>query len=311
MTSTNHNNQLPPAEQVASILHSVEQHLLGKQLVIRYALTSLLAKGHLLLEDVPGVGKTTLAHALASSLGLNYQRVQFTSDLLPADLIGVSVYLRDTGKFEFHRGPIFSQVLLADEINRASPKTQSALLEAMAEQQVTHDSATHLLPDPFFVIATQNPQNQIGTHALPESQLDRFMMRLSIGYPNAAAEKALYLGQRRDKLDLSNLATHDVLQLQAQVNSVTVSSALADYVIALVSATREPNRFTHGLSPRGGLALLQAAKAWAFIDGRSFVTPEDIQMVFAPVAGHRLLPNSTIDAATAICQDLVKSVAIP
>ncbi|WP_018152232.1 AAA family ATPase [Leeia oryzae] len=311
MNQPTHNTFLQANQQVNGILAILGQHLLGKPEVIRLSLAGLLARGHLLLEDVPGVGKTTLAHALATTLGLHYQRVQFTSDLLPADLIGVSVYLRDTGRFEFHRGPLFSQVLLADEINRASPKTQSALLEAMAERQVTHDGETHTLPDPFFVIATQNPQSQIGTHALPESQLDRFMMRLSIGYPDAQAEKALYLGGANTKATTAHLSATDVFALQQLVDDVQVSEALAAYVLALVAATREPRRFLHGLSPRGGLALIQAGKAWAFLEGRHFVIPEDIQKIFTAVAGHRLMPGSDLDTCAPVMLQLLQEVAIP
>jgi MoxR-like ATPase len=278
---------------------ALDRIVLGKPLQIRLALACLLARGHLLLEDLPGVGKTTLAHALARTLGLQYQRVQFTSDLLPADLIGVSIYLKEKGAFEFHPGPLFAQVVLADEINRATPKAQSALLEAMAEGQVTHDGATYPLPEPFFVIATQNPLNQIGTHPLPESQLDRFTMRLSLGYPDQSSERALYLGGG---------APQDAAPVLAAVH---VAPALVDYVLALVNATRTDRQVQMGLSPRAGLALLAAARAWALIDGRDAVLPEDVQAVFNAVAAHRLLPTGGSLSATVLAQRLLDTVAIP
>jgi len=283
--------------------------VLGKPRQVRLALACMLAGGHLLLEDVPGVGKTTLAHALAQTLGLQYQRVQFTSDLLPADLIGVSVYMRDTGDFRFHRGPVFAQLVLADEINRAPPKTQSALLEAMAERQVTHDGVTHPLPAPFFVIATQNPIEQIGTHALPESQLDRFMMRISLGYPDPAFERVLYLGGAARQQGVAVMNAEQVIALQAAVEQVYASPALVDYVLALVQATRADGSFAVGLSPRAGLALLACARAWALLDQREMVVPEDVQAVFAPVAAHRLLPAGRAD--TTPLDRLLAAVAIP
>lgn len=282
--------------------------VLGKPRQVRLALACMLAGGHLLLEDVPGVGKTTLAHALAQTLGLQYQRVQFTSDLLPADLVGVSVYMRDTGNFRFHRGPVFAQLVLADEINRAPPKTQSALLEAMAERQVTHDGVTHALPTPFFVIATQNPLEQIGTHALPESQLDRFTMRLSLGYPDPAFERVLYLGGTTAQETSAVMDAEQVLALQAAAGRVYASPALVDYVLALVQATRAEPGFVAGLSPRAGLALLACARAWALLDQRDMVVPEDVQAVFAAVAGHRLLPAGQADTSL---ERLVAGVAIP
>jgi MoxR-like ATPase len=289
--------------------------LLGKSRQIRLALACLLARGHLLLEDLPGVGKTTLAHALAHSLGLQYQRVQFTSDLLPADLIGVSVFSQDTAEFRFHRGPVFAQVVLADEINRATPKAQSALLEAMAEGQVTHDGVTHALPVPFFVIATQNPLDQIGTHALPESQLDRFAMRLSLGYPDPAFERVLYLGGATAPDAAPLMAPEDVLALQQAASQIHAGPALVDYVLALVHATRDHPRFAAGLSPRAGLSLLACARAWAMLDEREHVVPEDVQAVFAAVATHRLQPVSAgsagaADTADALAQ-LLAQVAIP
>lgn len=283
--------------------------VLGKPRQVRLALACMLAGGHLLLEDVPGVGKTTLAHALAQTLGLQYQRVQFTSDLLPADLVGVSVYMRDTGNFRFHRGPVFAQLVLADEINRAPPKTQSALLEAMAEGQVTHDGATHALPTPFFVIATQNPLDQIGTHALPESQLDRFTMRLSLGYPDPAFERVLYLGGAAVQDEVTAVMdAEQVLALQEAACRVYASPALVDYVLALVQATRAEPGFVAGLSPRAGLALLACARAWALLDQRDMVVPEDVQAVFAAVAAHRLLPAGQGGASL---DRLMAGVAIP
>lgn len=265
--------------------------ILGKPNVIKLALACLLAKGHLLIEDVPGVGKTTLAHALAGVMGLDYHRVQFTSDLLPADILGVNIYERDTASFRFHPGPVFTSLLLADEINRASPKVQSALLEAMEERQVTVDGQTHPLSDPFFVIATQNPLDQHGTFPLPESQLDRFLMKLSLGYPSHQDELALLLGERRQHLLsqlLPVLEASQLLSLQQQVEQIKVTEALAGYVLALVADTRQSGRFVHGLSPRAGLALLTAARAWALLEGRQYVIPEDVKAVFVPVASHRL-----------------------
>jgi MoxR-like ATPase len=265
--------------------------VLGKNDAIKLALACLVARGHLLIEDVPGVGKTTLAQGLARVLGLEYRRVQFTSDLLPADIVGVNIFERETGTFRFHRGPVFAQVLLADEINRASPKVQSALLEAMEERQVSVDGETHSLPQPFFVIATQNPLEQVGTFPLPESQMDRFLMRIGLGYPPPQAERALLLGEERRRVMeelVPALAPEPLLQLQAQASRLTVSPALADYVLALLQATRQERRFTQGLSPRAGLALVAAARAWALLEGRDYVLPDDVKAVFPAVAGHRL-----------------------
>src|SRR6218665_1329500 len=272
-------------------LDSVNQILLGKEPQVRLALTCLLARGHLLIEDLPGMGKTTLSQALANVLGLNFQRIQFTSDLLPGDILGTSVFDKDTGAFVFHPGPIFAELVLADEINRATPKSQSALLEAMEEGQVTIEGATRPLPEPFFVIATQNPASQGGTFALPESQLDRFLMRLSLGYPAKAAEKALLLGEaRREMLPrLDAVLSHEQLAtLQAEVPKVRASDALVDYVLRLVEATRTQPQFAWGLSPRASLALLAAARAWAFLAKRDYVIPEDVQAVLPSVVGHRL-----------------------
>lgn len=279
-------------QRLDAALAQVNRVLLGKPRQVKLAFACLIAGGHLLLEDVPGVGKTTLAHALAASFALDFQRVQFTSDLLPSDIIGVSVYERETGEFRFHPGPIFSGLLLADEINRATPKTQSALLEAMAESQVTVDGRTHALPQPFFVVATQNPLDLHGTFPLPDSQLDRFMLRLSLDYPDAAAERALLTGSdRRDllaaltpQLDAASLGT-----LYRQAQGITASSALLDYLQALVNASRRHADIRLGLSPRAGLSLLAAARAWALLAGRSHVLPEDVQALFVPLAAHRLV----------------------
>ena len=272
-------------------LESINQVLLGKEPQVRLALTCLLAQGHLLIEDLPGMGKTTLSHALAKVLGLSFQRIQFTSDLLPGDILGTSVFDKDTGQFIFHPGPIFAELVLADEINRATPKSQSALLEAMEEGQVTIEGSTRPLPEPFFVIATQNPVSQGGTLALPESQRDRFLMRLSLGYPGKAAEKALLLGDSRRSLlpSLPALLDHSELALvQAEIPKVRASDALVDYVLRLVDATRTQPQFAWGLSPRASLALLAAARAWAFLAGRDYVIPEDVQAVLPSVVGHRL-----------------------
>ncbi|MEZ1384618.1 AAA family ATPase [Pseudomonas aeruginosa] len=272
-------------------LKAVDEILLGKDRQVRLALACLLARGHLLIEDLPGMGKTTLSHALARVLGLSFQRIQFTSDLLPGDILGTSVFDKDSGQFVFHPGPIFAELVLADEINRATPKSQSALLEAMEEGQVTIEGATRPLPEPFFVIATQNPASQGGTFSLPESQLDRFLMRLSLGYPGRAAERSLLLGEaRRDLLPrLEPLLDHAALAaFQAEVPKVRASDALVDYVLRLVEATRTQPAFALGLSPRGSLALLAAARAWALLVGRDYVIPEDVQAVLPAVAGHRL-----------------------
>jgi MoxR-like ATPase len=272
-------------------LDSVNQLVLGKEAQVRLAMTCLLARGHLLIEDLPGMGKTTLSHVLAKVLGLSFQRIQFTSDLLPGDILGTSVFDKDTGQFIFHPGPIFAELVLADEINRATPKSQSALLEAMEEGQVTIEGATRPLPEPFFVIATQNPVSQGGTFALPESQLDRFLMRLSLGYPGKVAEKALLLGESRRSLlpNLTALLDHrELALLQAEIPKVRASDALIDYVLRLVDATRTQPQFAWGLSPRASLALLAAARAWAFLAGRDYVIPEDVQAVLPSVVGHRL-----------------------
>ena len=272
-------------------LRAVNEVLLGKQSQVQLAMACLLVRGHLLIEDLPGMGKTTLSHTLARVMGLEFQRIQFTSDLLPGDILGTSVFEKDSGQFVFHPGPIFAELVLADEINRATPKSQSALLEAMEEGQVTIEGATRPLPEPFFVIATQNPVSSGGTFSLPESQLDRFLMRLSLGYPARAAEKALLLGDsRRDLLTrLEPVLDRDtLLAIQQAVTQVRVSDALIDYVLRLVEATRTQPQFAWGLSPRGSLALLAAARAWAYLDDRDYVIPEDVQAVLPSVAGHRL-----------------------
>lgn len=278
-------------EKIRSCAAQIGSVIVGKEVQIRQSLTCLLAGGHLLIEDAPGVGKTTLAHAIALSLGLPFRRLQFTSDLLPSDVIGVSVYDRTDNRFVFHPGPIFTEVLLADEINRASPKTQSALLEAMEEAQVSVDGLARQLPQPFFVIATQNPLHQVGTFPLPESQLDRFLMCISLGYPDRAAERALLAGEaRRDMLKTLPAVARpaDLVSAQLAVKTVFASNALLDYVQALLAHTRGSGRYAEGLSPRAGLALLQAARAWAWLDGRDHLIPEDIQNVLPAVAGHRL-----------------------
>ena len=270
---------------------SIGTVILGKEHAIRLALSCILARGHILIEDTPGVGKTTLSHAIAAVLGLNYQRIQFTSDLLPADILGVSVYNRENEKFEFHPGPVFSNVILADEINRATPRTQSALLEAMAEYQVTVEAETRTLPKPFFVIATQNPNNQIGTFPLPESQLDRFLMCIDLGYPDAEAERALLIGtDRRDMIETQQamVTIDELLQMQKQVESIHAADAILDYLQNLLAFSRTSGAYSQGLSPRAGLAVLNAARAWALLHGHAQVLPENIQTILPSVIGHRL-----------------------
>ncbi len=284
------------SHSLKNVLHQTEQVILGKPHQIRLALACMLARGHLLIEDIPGVGKTTLAHVLARSLGLQFQRIQFTSDMLPADILGVSVFQRDSAAFKFHPGPIFAQIVLADEVNRATPKTQSALLEAMEEQQVTMEGVTRPLPSPFFVIATQNPTHQVGTYPLPESQLDRFLLRIKLGYPDAHAERNLLAGVERREIVAKltpQMTADELLTLQQQVKQVFVSPALLDYVQAILRHTRESARYVHGLSPRAGLSLLAAARAWAVLDERNAVIPEDVQAVLPGVASHRLQRRRT------------------
>jgi len=304
------------SQNLNNVIRQAEQIILGKPQQIRFALACLLARGHLLIEDLPGVGKTTLAHVLARTLGLQFQRIQFTSDLLPADILGVSVYQRDNGEFKFHPGPIFAQMILADEINRATPKAQSALLEAMEEQQVTIEGTTRALPAPFFVIATQNPAYQIGTFALPESQLDRFLMRIQMGYPDAQAERGLLSGVDRREIvaQLSpQMESSELLSLQKRAREVFVSSALLDYVQVILRHTREEARYTHGLSPRAGLALLSAARAWALLDGRDAVIPEDVQAILPGVVSHRLQAVGAYarQNSAVLVRELIEAVAIP
>jgi MoxR-like ATPase len=267
--------------------------ILGKDEALRLALTCLLAGGHLLIEDLPGVGKTTLAHTLAALLGLDFRRLQFTADLLPADILGASVYEPGRGEFRFHPGPVFAQVLLADEVNRATPRAQSALLEAMEEGQVSVDGVSHPLPEPFFVIATQNPREQVGTFPLPESQLDRFLMRLSLGYPDAGAERALLRGEDRRELLARLNPRVDPAQLRGwaeEIHAVHVADVVLDYLLALLAASREHPAIDHGLSPRAGLAWLRAARAWAWLAGRETLRPDDLQRLAVPVLAHRLAP---------------------
>lgn len=290
--------------------------ILGKERALRLAITCILARGHLLIEDLPGVGKTTLAHLLARLLGMQYQRIQFTSDLLPADIIGVSIYDREQEAFHFHPGPIFSQLVLADEINRATPKAQSALLEAMEERQVTVDGETRKLPHPFFVIATQNPSYQIGTFPLPESQLDRFLMRIQLGYPDSESERQLLAGKdRREMLESITpcINMEQLVSIQNQVDDIFVSDALLDYCQALLEFSRTSSSFHHGLSPRAGLALLRNARAWAMLEGRDKVLPEDIQTVLTATVGHRLHSTSDtgVNEGEQMARHLLESVPIP
>jgi MoxR-like ATPase len=304
------------SKQIQQVISQVGSIVLGKELQVRLALACLLARGHLLIEDIPGVGKTTLAHALARSLGLSFQRIQFTSDLLPADILGVSVYNRETATFQFHPGPVFTHVVLADEVNRATPKAQSALLEAMEEHQVTIEGDTRRLPQPFFVIATQNPSYQVGTFPLPESQLDRFLMRIRLGYPGPDAERALLQGEDRREL-LANvkpcITPEELGELQREAQHVHVAPALLDYVQALVNHTRASADYANGLSPRAALALVHAARAWALMEARTHSVPEDVQAVLPGIVSHRLV--AAADAARVngsdIASQLLKQVAIP
>ena len=294
------------------LIQAASQINLGKEQQIKLSLCCLLTGGHLLIEDIPGVGKTTLAHTLAKLMGLEYQRIQFTSDLLPADIIGATIYNPDQHQFTFHKGAIFKQMVLADEINRATPKAQSALLEAMEERQVTVEGQTYRLPEPFFVIATQNPSHQLGTFPLPESQLDRFLMRIELGYPDHEAERELLTGQNRYKLiEILNvqMPAEQLLQMQQAVKEVYASPALLDYIQALIKFTRESDEYQVGLSPRAGLALLNSAKAWAYVQQRESVIPEDVQAVLAPVAGHRLRAGHS--NSDNIVAPLLANVAIP
>ncbi|RMF13328.1 MAG: MoxR family ATPase [Gammaproteobacteria bacterium] len=283
-----------------ALLKQLNTIVLGKSEQISLALTCLFCRGHLLIEDLPGMGKTTLSHALAQVLGLSYNRVQFTNDLLPSDILGVNIYDRERQAFTFHPGPIFANLVLADEINRASPKSQSALLEAMEERQVTIEGTTHALEEPFFVIATQNPQDQAGTHALPESQLDRFFMRIHLGYPPEDAERALLMGKsRREAISRLKpvLKPEHIVTLQHQITRVTVTQPLVDYVLRLLHYTRTDDDIPNGLSPRAGQALVHAAKGWAFLHDRTHVLPEDVQAVFPAVAEHRLGGHAPLGSA--------------
>ena len=300
-------------DRLAQALSALDTILLGKPQQLRLCLACLLARGHLLLEDLPGVGKTTLAHALARVLGLQWQRVQFTSDLLPADLLGISVFERDSQQFQFRPGPLFTQLLVADEINRASPRTQSALLEAMEERQVSIDAQRHRLPEPFFVVATQNPHDQRGTSPLPESQLDRFLMRVSLGYPPASQERLLLAGQdARALLDAMPpvLSPAELLQLQQQAATLHVAAPLLDYVQALLAWTRDSGRAGPGLSPRAGVGLLRAARAWALLHSRDAVLPEDVQAVLPAIAAHRLAGRDGGSQAQ-LAQALLAAVPVP
>ena len=301
--------------KISALLAQLNTVIAGKSLQVQDCVACLLAGGHLLIDDVPGVGKTTLAHALARTFGLQFSRVQFTADLMPSDLTGVSIYERGKEAFVFHLGPLFAQVLLADEINRASPKTQSALLEAMEEKQVTVEGATRALPQPFFVIATQNPLDQLGTYALPESQLDRFHMRISLGYPDRASERALLSGGDRRDLVLALpalLTPAELAQLQAQVLAVHAAEPLLDYVQDLIAATRSGGWFVQGLSPRAGLAVLRAAKAQALLQGRDYVAPDDVQAILPQTVAHRLVPvNDAGRGAVEQVQAMVAATPLP
>jgi len=302
-------------ESLHLTIAEVNKVLLGKSSQVKLAMSCILARGHLLIEDLPGMGKTTLAHTLAKVLGLEFARIQFTSDLLPADILGSAVFNREQSRFDFHPGPVFNQLLLADEINRATPKTQSALLEAMAEQQVTVEGMTRALPEPFFVIATQNPSYQIGTYPLPESQLDRFFMKIELGYPDREVEKNLLAGRDRNVMiaEINNcLSAEQLISLQQAAEQVKVSSLLRDYIVALLNESRESTRCGHGLSPRAGLALQRAARAWALLDDRNYCVPEDVQAVFHSVVEHRLGPTDLHETTPAnACQQLLDAVAVP
>ena len=306
----------PLIDKLDSVINSANNIILGKENAIRLAVTCLLARGHLLIEDTPGVGKTTMAHTLAKVMGLSYQRIQFTSDLLPADILGVSVYNRDTAQFDFHPGPVFSNVILADEINRATPRTQSALLEAMAEFQVTVEGETRDLSEPFFVIATQNPIDQVGTFPLPESQLDRFLMKIDLGFPDLKAERELLKGENRKALiaTLSAVLTPaELLSLQNHAETIHVADALLDYLQDILEYSRQSGRYRYGLSPRAGLAALNAAKAWAMLHGHEHVLPEDIQAILPSVIGHRLqfAHDANADQTISPAQHIIQHVPIP
>lgn len=309
---TSENDRL---ERLKEAVATVNKIIMGKEQQVMLAFSCLLARGHLLIEDLPGVGKTTLAHALATVIGVRYQRIQFTSDLLPADILGVSIYRRDLEKFEFHPGPIFAELVLADEINRATPKSQSALLEAMAEGQVTIEGVTHMLPRPFFVIATQNPLDLVGTFPLPDSQLDRFLLSISLGFPEPEVERELLTAQDRISMLLDTpavISPHDVLQLSQDCQKIHVSEALLDYVQALLAETRSSRWFEVGLSPRAGIVLLHCSKSYAFLQGRDFAIPEDVKAIFPSLARHRMtVPHGMESSVEEQIAGLLNQVAIP
>ena len=297
---------------VEQILDSIQQTVLGKPREVRLSLACLLADGHLLIEDIPGIGKTTLARSLALSLGLDFKRVQFTNDLLPGDIVGASIFERESERFVFHKGPIFTSIFLADEINRATPRTQSALLEAMEERQVSVEGTPAPLPKPFFVIATQNPLEQAGTFPLPDSQMDRFLLRISLGYPDRDAESALLTRTPTESNLPSTRADADrVRQLQKRVAQIHASSTITEYVLNLLAATRAHERVQTGLSPRAGIGLVQAARAWAFVSGRDYVLPEDVQEIFPFLAGHRLRGPDMRELPLPDLLDVLHSVALP
>jgi MoxR-like ATPase len=302
-------------DRLKDAVDTVNRIIMGKEQQVKLAFSCLLARGHLLIEDLPGVGKTTLAHALAAVIGVRYQRIQFTSDLLPADILGVSIYRQDQKKFEFHPGPIFAELVLADEINRATPKSQSALLEAMAEGQVTIEGETHILPKPFFVIATQNPLDLVGTFPLPDSQLDRFLLSISLGFPEPEVERELLTA--RDRISMLSdtqaiISPDDVLLLNEDCQKVHVSEALLDYVQALLAETRNSRWFETGLSPRAGIMMLHCCKAYAFLEGRDFAIPEDVKAIFPGIAHHRMnVPHGMETSVEEQISGLLKLVAIP
>jgi MoxR-like ATPase len=302
-------------DRLKDAVRTVNSIVMGKAQQVKLAFSCLLARGHLLIEDLPGVGKTTLAHALATVIGVRYQRIQFTSDLLPADILGVSIYRRDQEKFEFHPGPIFAQLVMADEINRATPKTQSALLEAMAEGQVTIEGHTHALPKPFFVIATQNPLDLGGTFPLPDSQLDRFLLSISLGFPEPEVERELLTARDRSLMLRDTqpvLSPDDVMLLGLDCQKVHVSPALLDYVQALLAGTRSNRWFVTGLSPRAGIAMLQCCKAYAYLEGRDYAIPEDVKAIFPGLARHRMsVPHGMETSVNEQIKDLLNQVAIP
>ncbi|MEE8321540.1 MAG: AAA family ATPase [Gammaproteobacteria bacterium] len=317
MTISQQKLSLPDVrDELDAVIAEINRIILGKENRVRLAIACLIARGHILIEDLPGVGKTTLAHVLAKTLGLDYQRIQFTSDLLPADILGVSVYNRNSVSFDFHAGPIFTQVILADEVNRATPRTQSALLEAMGENQVTIEGETRPLPEPFFVIATQNPSTQVGTFPLPESQLDRFLMRLELGYPDKSAERELLKGRDRRELlrdIVPVIQPQRMLFLQEQARQIYVADALLDYLQDLLDFSRTSTDYINGLSPRAGLAMLGCARAWALIHGHTHVLPEDMQAVLPSVVGHRLQSarEQSDGAPVNLAEQLIEQVPIP